>query len=188
MAEKSLWDEMIHPLPPALAGGKKSILYGFSLIQNNMKTLLFTLLIQLCIGYAAAQSVRLVIDKEGLFTAPEEVRIDSVLRAYHNKSGNLVALYSDSADVSEESFGDRVEALFAHDFTDTAYSYILMLSRNHSLVISSLNKKTSPFLNKEFLMNILNAGIPSLKEKRLEEGVLLIFSEAMVYLDSLPKK
>lgn len=152
-----------------------------------MKTILFTLLIQMCIGYADAQSARLVIDKEDLFTTQEEAHIDSVLQAYHKKSGNLMALYTDTADVSAEYFGNRVEALFARDFTDSAYSYILMLSRNHSMMISSLNKKTDPFLNNELLLNILNTGIPSIKEKRREEVVLQIFNKAMEFLDSLPK-
>lgn len=46
----------------------------------------------------------------------------------------------------------------------------------------------SPFVNQQLLLNILNAGIPSFKEKRREERALQIFSKAMECLDSLPKK
>ena len=104
------------------------------------------------------QQTRWVMDKEDLFTQAEEMRIDSLLQAYHNRSGNLVALYTDSADISEKVFGDKIYALFKKVAVDSAYSYILMMNRGRSLIFSTVNKKTAAFVNQQKLVAILENG------------------------------
>ena len=134
-----------------------------------------------------AQQTRWVMDKEDLFTQAEEMRIDSLLQAYHNRSGNLVALYTDSADISEKDFGGKVYAQFKKVAVDSAYSYILMMNRGRSLIFFTLNKKTAAFADQQKLVAILESGFASFKEKKREEGVLKIFTKAIEFLDSLPK-
>lgn len=152
-----------------------------------MKKILFTLTIALSIVCADAQSTRLVIDKESLFTTTEIAHIDSILQAYHNKTGNLMALYTDSADISDLGSGDKAEAIFAHSYADSALSFILMLSRKHSRGVTSINKRTAALVKTQVLGDVLNSGLPLLKEKKREEAVLQIFNNAMKYLDSLPE-
>jgi hypothetical protein len=135
-----------------------------------------------------AQQTRWVLDKEDLFTQAEEMRIDSLLQAYHKKSGNLVALYTDSINISEKDFGDKVHALFKTVADDSTYSYILMMCRKHSLIFSTVNQKTTAFVDQQKLVAILENGFSSFKEKKREEGVLKIFMKAIEFLDSLPKQ
>jgi len=132
------------------------------------------------------RSQELVMDKENLFTAQEIKHIDSLLQAYHKKSGNLVAVYTDSADISVKDFGEDVYAFFKRTGSDEAHSFILMMSRNHSLIFSIVNKKTTAFVNQQLLIGILETGFASFKEKRRAEGVTKICTKAMEFLDSLP--
>jgi uncharacterized membrane protein YgcG len=129
-----------------------------------------------------------VMDKENLFTAGEIKQIDSLLQAYNKKTGNLVAVYTDSADISAKDFGDDVYALFKKPRSDDAYSFILMMSRKHSLLFSTVNKKTGPLTNQQQLIGVLQAGFDSFKEKRRAEGVIKICTKAMELLDDLPKQ
>jgi hypothetical protein len=135
-----------------------------------------------------SQQSKLVVDKENLFTETELASIDSLLQAYHKRSGNLVAVYTDTANISNTDFGASVYATFQKPRTDSAYSYILMMSRKHSLLFSSVNKKTMPFINDKLLIGILETGFASFKEKRRAEGVILILKKAMEFLEGLPKK
>ena len=135
----------------------------------------------------AIHSQALVTDKENLFTGQEIKHIDSLLQAYHKKSGNLVAVYTDSADISAKDFGENVYALFKRTGSDDAYSFILMMSRNHSFIFSTVNKKTVPFVTQQKLIGILETGFASFKEKRREEGVIKICTKAMEFLDGLPR-
>lgn len=149
----------------------------------------FTLLILSVSGFfsANAQSSKLVVDKENLFTEKELVSIDSLLQAYHKRSGNLVAVYTDTANVSEQASVEAVYTLFKKNGIDSLYSFTLMMSRNHSLVFSNVNKKTTAFINDKLLFGILETGFASFKEKRRAEGVMIICAGAMKFLDSLPK-
>jgi hypothetical protein len=128
-----------------------------------------------------------VVDKENLFTEREIASIDSLLQAYHKRSGNLVAVYTDTANISEQHAVDSIYALFKKNGIDSAYSFTLMMSRKHSLIFSNVNKKTTPFINDKQLMGILETGFASFKEKRRAEGVMLICTGAMNLLDGLPK-
>ena len=127
------------------------------------------------------------MDKENLLTLQEAKRVDSLLQDYNIKSGNLVAVYTDTADVSINDFRDSVYVLFGVPGKDI-YSYILMLSRRNSQVFSTVNKKATPFSSQQQLIGILEAGIPALKEKRREEGITLICKKAIEFLDKLPKR
>ena len=160
------------------------------MIDLNPVTMKFYALLILSVsGFfsANAQQSELVVDKENFFTEKEIVSIDSLLQAYHKRSGNLVAVYTDTANISNPDFGASVYATFKKPGTDSAYSYILMMSRKHSLLFSSVNKKTVPFINDQLLVGILEKGFASFKEKRRAEGVMIICSAAMSFLDGLPK-
>jgi len=141
-----------------------------------------------CVFFSGnAQLSELVMDKETLFSKTELASIDSLLQAYHKRSGNLVAVYTDTANISNPDFGASVYTIFKKPGTDSAYSYILMMSHKHSLLFSSVNKKTMPFINDQLLVGILEKGFASFKEKRRAEGVMKICSGAMIFLDGLPK-
>jgi uncharacterized membrane protein YgcG len=135
----------------------------------------------------AIRSQELVTDIEKLLTGDEVKQVDSLLQAYHKKSGNLVAVYTDSADISAKDFGDNVYASFKRPGSDDAYSFILMMSRNHSIVFSTVNKKTMPFVNQQKLVGILETGFASFREKQRGEGVIKICTKVMEFLDGLGK-
>jgi len=149
--------------------------------------LLFLMVYGSCFS-ANTQQSKLVVDNENLFTEMEITSIDSLLQAYHKRSGNLVAVYTDTADISNPEVSASVYATFKKPGTDNAYSYILLMSRKHSLLFSNVNPKTVPFITDQLLVGILEAGFASFKEKRRAEGVILICKKAMEFFDGLPKK
>jgi hypothetical protein len=157
--------------------------------DHFFRELILLFLMVFCSCFSAnTQQSKLVVDNENLFTETEITSIDSLLRAYHKKSGNLVAVYTDTANISIPEHSASVYATFKKPSTDSAYSYILLMSRKHSLLYSNVNTKTVPFITDQLLVGILEAGFASLKEKRRAVGVILICKKAMEFLDRLPKK
>lgn len=138
---------------------------------------------------ANAQPTPLVLDQEKLFTADEVSRLDSMLHAYRQSSGHFVVVVStDTLDVSPEEYIDRLAKSSYSDNTENSFGYFLLLSRKNQLVFCAVNDNLKPFISQDLLLDILNAGLPSLKEKRTAEGVMMICRRAMEFLDRLPKK
>jgi len=135
-----------------------------------------------------AQQIKLVTDKESIFTSEEINRIDSLLQAYKQSSGNLVVVCTDSLDVSTKAYKDSLIAKYTKDDAQKPYAIFLLLSRKNSIVLLVSNDLTKDIPNRlEEFMKIVSYGVPALKEKKLEEGVTIICRKAMGFLDSLPK-
>jgi hypothetical protein len=79
------------------------------------------------------------------------------------------------------------DAIAAYEKSDEIISFHLG-HRKHSLLFSSVNKKTVPFITDQLLVGILETGFASFNEKRRAEGVILICKKAMEFLDGLCEK
>ena len=135
-----------------------------------------------------AQQKKLVTDKESLFTKEEGIRIDSMLQAYKQSSGNLVVVCTDSLDVSTTVYKDSLVAEYSREDMHKTFALFLLLSRKNGLIQLVSNELTKDMPNRmEAFLKIVSYGIPSIKEKRREEGVTIICKKAKEFLDSLPK-
>jgi len=56
------------------------------------------------------------------------------------------------------------------------------------MILASVNDKVKPFIKDRTLLEILDAGIPSFRERKSAEGSRLICKKAMEFLNSLPVK
>ncbi len=138
--------------------------------------------------YLFAQPSNFIIDKEGIFNTEEIKQIDSVLQAGYKLTGNFIGIYTDTADVSIESFGEKVVTLFRTSINDNAYSFILMMSRHHGLIFATVNKMTAPYTSQQLLVALKQSGTKALANKELAKGVLQICSNALLLLNLLPKQ
>lgn len=150
------------------------------------------MLISTCLLFvfgAAAQQKKLVTDKETLFTKEEINRIDSMLQAYRQSSGNLVAVCTDSLDVTTNAYRDSLVSEYTKDDVQKPYAVFLLLSRKNGTVqlVSNELGKDIPYSVDDFI-KIINYGVPALKEKKREEAVTIICKKIMELLDALPKK
>lgn len=146
----------------------------------------FLLLFLLFASDLKAQDRPLLQDRENLLTVTERAQIDSLLQAYRKRSVNLVAVYTDSADISVNEFGLSVQEQYGQPKTDRHYNFILLMSRKYGLVFASVNQSTTPFVSEQLLTGILEKGVPALKEKRVADAIRAICTAAMVFLDQLP--
>jgi hypothetical protein len=136
--------------------------------------------------YLFAQPSNFIIDKEGIFNTEEIKQIDSVLQAGYKLTGNFIGIYTDTADVSIESFGEKV--VIRTSINDNAYSFILMMSRHHGLIFATVNKMTAPYTSQQLLVALKQSGTKALANKELAKGVLQICSNALLLLNLLPKQ
>ena len=135
---------------------------------------------------AMAQDTPLLQDRENLLTAGERLQIDSLLEHYRKRTGQLVAVYTDTADISSPDFTLSVQRQYGDPKTDRHYNFILLMSRKNGLLFASVNQSTMPFVNNELLTGILEKGVASLQAQRRADGVREICQAAMQFLDQLP--
>ena len=143
----------------------------------------FTLLITLQV---AAQTH--VQDKEQLFTKDEVNRLDSMLQQYHQLTDKIVLIATDSADVNNPSYQNELFQQYFPDSTSKAWVLMLLMSRKSQKIMIVVSKPLLPYISQQLLMDIIGTGIPSIKEKRREEGATIICKKAMEFLNGLPKK
>lgn len=149
--------------------------------SNDVKN---TLLIITCSLFAInvwAQNGKKVYDQENLFTSGEAAKLDSMLQQYSIRSGNNMFIVSDTADVSVNVYADR---LFIQYNSTGKPSLILLMSRKNSLLLIAVNAKLRPYLSQEQMMAMINAGIPSFRDKRTADGAKLICLKAMELLNN----
>jgi len=165
-----------------------------------MKTLIY--LFAYCFAFHNATAQTLVTDKEHLFTKEEINRIDSLLQNYHKSSGNLIVVCTDTLDVTTKMYKDSLIGLYTGNMLVKPYVLFLLLSRKNSIIQLDSNdllmdisriKDTTDLAKMnteklEELAKIISYGVPALKEKKREEGVTIICSKAMEFLDALPKR
>ena len=128
----------------------------------------------------------LVLDHEKIFTAKEITSLDSILQKYREATGRIVLISTDTLDVSSGYYADNIVNQFVTDTTNKPFIFMLLLSRKNQLILASVNDKVRPFIKDKTLFEILDAGIPSFKEKRTAEGSKLICKKAMAFLNTLP--
>jgi hypothetical protein len=128
----------------------------------------------------------LVLDHEKIFTAKEITGLDSILQKYRDATGRVVLISTDTLDVSSGQYTDGIVNRLVTDTANKPFIFMLLLSRKNQLILASVNDKVRPFIKDKSLFEILDAGIPSFKEKRAAEGSGLICKKAMAFLNTLP--
>lgn len=142
-----------------------------------------------CVVSVEAQQHTFLKDDESLLTSVEQFRLDSLLRSYHERTGNLVTFGSDTADVSRKTYKDSVVASFASMVGSKGYSAHLFASRQHGQVELStgpMEPLEPPRIDS--LMRTITYGLDDLKAGRKEAGFTTICVKLMEFLDALPPK
>lgn len=132
-----------------------------------------------------AQPSSFVHDREKIFAPELTARLDSSLRAYHERSGSYVIVTTDTADVSDNRYADAVARLYVSDTTIKTYIFQLLLSRTHSQVFITVNKHLVPYISDDLFKELLGAGIPLLREKKPGEASELITEKMIGFLDKI---
>ena len=135
---------------------------------------------------ANAQAKNLVLDHEKIFTAKEITGLDTMLQKYREATGRIVLISTDTIDVSSKYYADNIVTQYVTDTANKPFIFMLLLSRKNQLILASVNDKVRPFIKEKTLFEILDAGIPSFREKRAAEGSGLICKKAMAFLNTLP--
>ena len=135
-----------------------------------------------------AQQKKLVLDHEKIFTAKEIASLDSMLQQYRRRSGRIVLISTDTANVSTEQYATNLVNQFVKGNANKPYVFMLLLSKKKVMILASINDKVKPFIKDRTLLDILDAGIPSFKENRTAEGSRLVCKKAMEFLNTLPGK
>lgn len=153
-----------------------------------MKKLMLILCGCLPVLSVMAQPAPLLQDRENLLTISEGRSIDSLLQQYRQRSGNLVAVYTDTVDVSLQEVGLSVQMQYGDPKTDKHYTFILLMSRRHGVLFASVNQSTIPYVNEALLTGILQKGTSALKDQRRADGIREICQAAMEFMGRLPVK
>jgi uncharacterized membrane protein YgcG len=132
------------------------------------------------------ESKKLVLDHEKIFTAKEITGLDTMLQKYREATGSIVLIATDTLDVSTGYYADNIVNQYVTDTANKPFIFMLLLSRKNQLILASVNDKVRPFIKDKTLFEILDAGIPSFKEKKAAEGSKLICKKAMTFLNTLP--
>jgi uncharacterized membrane protein YgcG len=151
-----------------------------------MKKALFLLLPAISVISYAQQPAH-VQDKEQLFTRDEVFRLDSLLKQYHDQSGKIVLIATDSADVNKPDYNNELFLQYVPDSTSKAIVLMLLMSRKSQSIKIIITKPLVPYVSPQRILEMIEAGIPAIKEKQREEGAMLICRKAMEFLDGLPK-
>ena len=135
-----------------------------------------------------AQQPKWMLDNESLLTPSEINRIDSILQHYRVSTGKFIIVCTDTSNVTEQAYIEKIYKKYKDVFDPQDYVYILMLSRKHQTVISNVSKRVMPYINQEKLVRVMEPGFQLLKEQKREEAIIVICKNAMKLLDSLPKE
>ena len=153
-----------------------------------MKKFLIAVCVFIATGNAIAQKSTFVLDNEKIFNANDLSRIDSLLRKYHENTGNHFGIVStDTFDIPPEEFVNRFAKQYLPGTTTTKFGLILLLSRKNQLVHLTANDALKPFVNAEKLTEIILTGKTALEEKRTAEGIIEICRKGMEFMDKVGK-
>lgn len=119
--------------------------------------------------------------------AAEIKEVDSLLRNYHQKTGNhVLVLTTDTLDgLGPEEYSIRFARQQQLGNAQNQKGFIFLMSRKNQLLYLVASDPLKDLVSREKLMEIINEGIPALKEKRTAEGLVLICKKAMECLDKL---
>lgn len=146
-----------------------------------MKNILLIITCSLFVIHVRAQNGKRVYDRENIFSSSEAAKLDSMLDQYSIHSGCNMFIVSDTADISANVYADR---LFTQISSIEKPSLALLMSRKNSLLLIAVNAKLRPYLSQEQMMAMINAGIPSFKDKKTAEGSKLVCLKAMELLNN----
>jgi len=137
------------------------------------------------ISLVSVQEKSLVQDREGLFSPSGVVSMDSMLRDYQERMGIYILVVTDSADISKEGYSDLVFLEYGIQAKGKKEALVLSMSRRNSKVFVTVNRQLKKRLTEQQVNGILEAGIPSLREKKPEEAAIIICRKAIDILDRL---
>lgn len=129
-----------------------------------------------------------VQDKEQLFTKDEVYRLDSMLQQYHQLTDKIVLIATDSSEVNNPSYKNELFQQYFPDSTSNKWVLMLLMSRKSQTIMLVVSKPLLPYISQQLLMDIIETGILSIKDKRREEGAAIICKKAMEFLNGLQKK
>jgi uncharacterized membrane protein YgcG len=132
---------------------------------------------------ASAQSY--VLDKEQYLNTEEIVRVDSMLAAFHKRTGSVVLLSTDSQNIRSPLYNSEIYNRYFPDSTSSTRVLMLLMSRKNQYVTMVASKPLIPYISQQQMLEMIGAGAPALKVKRREEGVVIILKKAM---DALEKR
>jgi hypothetical protein len=150
-----------------------------------IRGMLFSLLFWGLAAGIDAQPSGWVRDHEKIFSAAETTRLDSLLNAFHIRTGQYLIAVTDTSDVSAPGYADSLTRLFVPDTIQKIMVSEMLFSRTHSRVFISVNKHLKPFTPEEKLMEFLNAGIPFLREKRPGTAAWVMAEKMIVFLEKI---
>ena len=105
-------------------------------------------------------------DAERIFSAEETARLDSLLTAVNARTGHYIIITTDTADISSGDYTERIARSFGPDTAQRVFIFQLLFSRHHSLVFVSANRHLKARLTEQQVQEILETGIPWLREKK----------------------
>jgi uncharacterized membrane protein YgcG len=141
----------------------------------------FLFIFLIIVVQASAQSY--VLDKEQYLDAEEISRVDSLLSAYHKRTGTVVLMSTDSLNINSPTYVNELFQKYFPDTTSSTRVLMLLMSRKHQFVKMVASKPLMPHITQQQMLEMISAGAPSLQAKRREEGVTLILKKAMETLD-----
>lgn len=107
-----------------------------------------------------------VRDAERIFSAEETARLDSFLTAVNARTGHYIIITTDTADISSGDYTERIARSFVPDTARRVFIFQLLFSRHHSLVFVSANRHLKAHLTEQQILELLEVGVPWLREKK----------------------
>lgn len=131
--------------------------------------------------HVLAQNGKKVYDRENIFSSSEAAKLDSILQQYSMHSVCNMFIVSDTANITASVYAD---SLFTQFNSIKKPALALLMSRKNSLLLIAVNAKLRPYLSQEQMMAMINAGIPSFRDKKTADGAKLICLKAMELLNN----
>lgn len=128
-----------------------------------------------------------VLDQEKYLKPDEVARVDSMLSAFHKRTGTVLLMSTDSLDINSSDYNNKIFQRYFPDTTSSNRVLMLLMSRKTQFVKIVASKSLLPFIDQVQMLDMINAGAPSLRAKKGEEGVTLILKKAMETIDKLPR-
>ncbi|HLO81056.1 MAG TPA: TPM domain-containing protein [Chitinophagaceae bacterium] len=145
-----------------------------------MRNALFVIFLIISVQ-TSAQSY--VLDKEQYLNAEEIARVDSMLAAFHKKTGSVVLMSTDSLDIKSPLYTSEIYQRYFPDSTSSTRILMLLMSRKNQYVTMVASKPLATYISQQQMLDMIFAGAPALQAKRREEGVVIILKKAMEALE-----
>lgn len=128
-----------------------------------------------------------VLDQEQYLKPEEVARVDSMLSDFHKRTGTVLLMSTDSLNINSADYTNKIYQRYFPGTTSSNRVLMLLMSRKTQVVKMVASKPLTTFIDRMQMLDMINAGAPSLRAKKGEEGVTLILKKAMEELDKLPR-